>query len=115
MDFLRQYWPLMAVALWFGYRFIRARRVAAQLPALKRAGAVLVDVRSRNEFAAGSAPGSINIPVGELGSRMGELPRQAPVVVACASGTRSGMAALMLKKAGFTQVYNAGNWANLAK
>jgi phage shock protein E len=115
MTFLQQYWPLLAVALWFGYRFFAARRVVAMLPELRRAGATFIDVRSPVEFASGNVPGTVNIPVGELGRRMGEIPRSAPVVVACARGSRSGIARLMLKKAGYARVYNAGNWANLGR
>lgn len=116
MDFeniVRQYWPLMALAAWFGHKWWRGRRVAGQLPTLKSQGATLVDVRSAAEFAAGSAPGTVNIPLPELGSRLAEIPKTAPVVVCCASGTRSGMAALLLKKNGYPEVHNAGPWRNL--
>ena len=118
MDFegiFQQYWPLMAVALWFGYKWWNARKVVAMLPALKQQGAVLVDVRSAAEFASGSAPGSVNIPLGELGSRLKEIPASVPVVLCCASGTRSGMAKMMLKKNGFEQVFNVGKWSNLLR
>ena len=118
MDFegiFQQYWPLMAVALWFGYKWWNARKVVAMLPALKQQGAVLVDVRSAAEFASGSAPGSVNIPLGELGSRLKEIPTSVPVVLCCASGTRSGMAKMMLKKNGFEQVFNVGKWSNLLR
>ena len=50
---------------------------------------------------------------GELGKRLDEIPKSAPVVVCCASGTRSGMARMMLKKNGYPQVFNAGKWSNL--
>lgn len=112
-SFVQQYWPLMAVAAWFGYKWWRGRRVAALLPDLKSQGATLVDVRSAAEFAAGSAPGSLNIPLNELGGRLEEIPRTGPVVVCCASGTRSGMAAMVLRKNGYQSVHNAGNWRNL--
>lgn len=111
--FVRQYWPLMAMVAWFGYKWWRGRKVAGMLPDLKGQGATLVDVRSAAEFAAGSAPGTLNIPLPELGSRLAEIPKTAPVVVCCASGTRSGMAAMLLKKNGYTQVHNAGPWRNL--
>ena len=111
--FVQQYWPLMALALWFGYKWWSARRVVAMLPALRQQGATLVDVRSAAEFAAGNAPGSLNIPLPELGQRLQEIPKSAPVVVCCASGTRSGMARMMLKKNGYTQVFNVGKWSNL--
>lgn len=113
MEVFKQYWPFMALGLWFAYKWWNSRRVAAMLPKLKSDGAVLVDVRSREEFAAGNAPGTINIPLPELGSRLGELPQSSPVVVCCASGTRSGMAGLLLKKNGYTQVHNIGPWTKL--
>ena len=113
--FFQQYWPLMLVALWFGYKWWNARKVVALLPGLKQQGATLVDVRSAAEFAGASAPGSINIPLPELGSRLSEIPRSAPVVVCCASGTRSGMARMVLKKNGYGQVFNIGKWRNLLR
>ena len=113
--FFRQYWPLMLLALWFGYKWWSARQVVALLPELKRNGALLVDVRSAQEFAGGNAPGSINIPLPELGSRLAEIPSSAPVVLCCASGTRSGMAKRVLKKKGYGQVFNIGKWTNLLR
>lgn len=111
--FFQQYWPLMALALWFGYKWWSARQVVAQLPALKQQGATLVDVRSPAEFASVNAPGTVNIPLPELGSRLSEIPKSAPVVVCCASGNRSGMARRLLMKNGYTQVFNVGKWSNL--
>jgi rhodanese-related sulfurtransferase len=87
--------------------------VVALLPELKKQGALLVDVRSAGEFASGNAPGTINIPLPELGNRLAEIPKSAPVVLCCASGTRSGMAKLLLKKNGYPQVYNVGTWGKL--
>lgn len=113
--FFQQYWPLMALVLWFGYKWWNARRVVALLPSLKQQGATLVDVRSAAEFAAGNAPGSVNIPLGELGNRLQEIPASAPVVLCCASGTRSGMAKMVLKKNGYPQVFNIGKWSNLLR
>lgn len=109
-DFLINYWPMLALMLWFGYKWWNSRRVVAMLPALKARGALLVDVRSAGEFAVANAPGTVNIPLGDLGNRLSDIPRTAPVVVGCASGTRSGMAKLMLKKNGYTKVYNIGAW-----
>ncbi len=112
-DFLQQYWPMLALVAWFGYKWWNSRRVVALLPALKAKGALLVDVRSAGEFAAANAPGTINIPLGDLGSRLAEIPKTAPVVLCCASGSRSGMAKLMLKKNGYPEVYNVGAWTKL--
>lgn len=46
-----KYWPLAALALWFGYKWWNSKRVVAMLPELKKSGAVFVDVRSAMEFA----------------------------------------------------------------
>lgn len=107
---LKQYWPFLLLGLWFAYKWWNSKRVVALLPALQNEGAVWVDVRSAVEFAGGNAPGTINIPLPELGSRLGELPKASPVVLCCASGTRRGMAKLLLKKNGFSRVYNIGPW-----
>lgn len=114
-DFLQNYWPVLVLALWWVYKGWRARRVRAMLPALQQNGAVLLDVRTVTEFAAASAPGTLNIPLQELGSRLCELPSDKPVVVACASGTRSGMARMVLRKNGYPQVYNIGSWRNFRR
>ena len=110
-----QYWPLVAVALWFGYKWWSSRRIVTMLPELVEKGATLVDVRSAAEFAGGHAPGSLNIPLGELSGRLQEIPKSAPVVLCCASGTRSGMAKMMLKKNGYNEVFNIGKWSNLLR
>jgi len=109
-DLFQNYWPILALCLWFGYKWWNSKRVVAMLPELKKNGALFVDVRSAGEFANGNAPGTINIPLQELGRRLGEIPKSAPVVLCCASGTRSGMAKLLLKKNGYRQVYNIGTW-----
>ena len=108
---LEQYWPILLLALWFGHKLWRSRRVRNQLPQLKAQGATLVDVRTAAEYASGHAPGTLNIPLDELGTRLSEIPRTAPVVLGCASGTRSGMAGLLLRKHGYRQVHNIGAWS----
>jgi len=109
---LQSYLVPAAVAVWFGWRFFRFRAVKSRLPELLRRGAVVVDVRSPAEYAAGARPGSLNIPLGELGGRVKELDAAKPVIVCCASGTRSGMAVALLARHGFKEVVNAGPWTN---
>ena len=108
--FFEQYWPFVAFVLWFTYKWWNTKRVLAMLPELKKEGAMLLDVRSAAEFASANAPGTINIPLQELGRRLAEIPKSAPVVLCCASGTRSGLAKMMLKKNGYQRVYNIGTW-----
>ena len=110
-EFLEKYWPFVALGLWFVYKWWNTKRVIAMLPELKKSGAVFIDVRSAGEFASGHAPGTINIPLHELGGRLGEIPKSSPVVLCCASGTRSGMAKLLLKKNAYRNVYNIGAWS----
>ena len=111
--FFAKYWPFLLLVLWFGYKWWNSKRVVGLLPELRRNGAVFVDVRTAAEFASGHAPGSINIPLQELGSRLDEISKTFPVVVCCASGTRSGMAKLLLKRNGYEKVYNVGAWSKL--
>lgn len=92
----------------------RSRRIPKEaLMELVAQGAQVVDVRTPQEFVQAHATGSRNIPLGELAERMAELAQDRPVVVCCASGTRSAMAKSMLERAGFTSVHNAGSWRAL--
>ncbi len=112
-SFFEKYWPILALLMWFGYKWWRSQKVVAMLPELKKNGAIFVDVRSLAEFASGNAPGTINIPLQEIGSRLSEIPKNVPVVLCCASGTRSGMAAMVLKKHGYSNLHNVGTWRKL--
>ena len=64
----------------------------------------IVDVRNPGEAAAGMIPGAVNIPVGQLPDRVGELDPDAPTVVYCAGGYRSSVAASLLRQRGFGDV-----------
>lgn len=79
---------------------------------LKKAGATVVDVRTREEFAGGHVAGSINIPLGEVPGRIGEFRNMQSIVLCCASGNRSGQAALFLKQNGIECV-NGGSWLDV--
>lgn len=94
------------------FRYFRFKAVRGKLPQLAAEGAVIVDVRSPAEFAAGSRPGSINIPLDTLAKGAAKLDKTKPVVLCCASGARSGIAVGILKGLGFRSVTNAGPWQN---
>ena len=83
------------------------------LTELRARGAVMVDVRTPEEFAGGCAPGCLNIPLDQLAQRMGELDMARPILLCCASGARSGYAQRFLQQAGFRDVHNAGPWQRL--
>ncbi|MFZ2361562.1 MAG: rhodanese-like domain-containing protein [Anaerolineae bacterium] len=62
---------------------------------------VLIDVREPDEFAAGHIPEATLIPLGQLSSRLSEIPKDKTVVAVCRSGNRSGQATELLRQAGF--------------
>ncbi len=63
--------------------------------------AVVVDVREADEWAAGHAPNAVHIPLGELTSRLNEIPDGDTVPIVCRSGARSGRAVAWLAQQGF--------------
>lgn len=109
---LQPYLLPAAVAAFLLFRHFRYKRVKRELPRLIKEGAILVDVRTPGEFAAGARPGSLNIPLDSLVKRAGELDREKTIILSCASGARSGMALRLLKQQGFKKVINAGSWKN---
>lgn len=80
----------------------------ARAQQLVAAGATLLDVRSPGEFSGGHAPGAVNVPVDQLGARLGELDKSKPVVTYCAVGARSAQAASLLRDNGFV-VHDLGS------
>lgn len=80
-----------------------------------KSGAMIVDVRTPEEFGDGAYPGAKNIPVQDLARRLGEIPKDKAVVVYCASGGRSSAAARLLKQAGYADVVNAGGLGDMPR
>ena len=66
----------------------------------------LLDVRQPSEYEEGHIPGSLLIPMGQVGDRIDEIDAEKPVLVYCAVGGRSRVAAQMLAGKGFKQVIN---------
>jgi rhodanese-related sulfurtransferase len=78
-------------------------------------GAVILDVRTPQEFSTGHIKGSINIPVDQVKGVISDLKkRNKPVITCCRSGARSGMAKSVLGAA-VLEVYNGGSWNSLEK
>jgi len=67
-------------------------------------GPFLLDVRTPNEWQQRHIDGGVNIPLNRLPAHFGEIPRDRPVVVFCAGGYRSSIAASLLQRDGFVQV-----------
>ena len=82
--------------------------------ALVKQGAVILDVRTKGEYAAGHIKGSVNISVDQLKNNLNKLrDKNTPIITCCASGMRSGTAKSILKSNGYTQVHNGGGWHSL--
>jgi rhodanese-related sulfurtransferase len=82
----------------------RTERITASTLAEQLAGPkppAVLDVRSPNERQSGAIEGSVHIALNHLRERAGELPQQGPLVIYCASGYRSSIAASILEQAGF--------------
>jgi phage shock protein E len=81
---------------------------------LVKEGAIIVDVRSKTEYASGHIKGAINIPVDRLPENQDKLGgKQKAIITCCASGMRSASAAKWLLSQGYTSVYNGGSWTSL--
>jgi hydroxyacylglutathione hydrolase len=75
-------------------------------PKLETGEVDVLDVRGRAEWEAGHLPGVPNLPLGYLTDRLNELPRRTPLVVHCQTGSRSAIAASLLRANGFDNVAN---------
>lgn len=92
--------------LGFGGKSERAKEFMAK-------GAVVIDVRTYEEFASGHIKGSKNIPLQIISGKVAELKKlNQPVIVCCRSGMRSAQAASILKAQGI-EVMNGGGWEGL--
>ncbi len=81
---------------------------------LVKEGAIILDVRSKGEYAGGNIKGSINISVDQLGNNLDKLKdKNKPVITCCASGMRSASAKSFLKSKGYAHVHNGGGWMSL--
>ena len=77
-------------------------------------GGIIIDVRSEGEFYSGHIEKSLNIPLGELSSKLGQFKdKNQPIITCCASGMRSAGAAKILSAKGYTNVVNGGGWSSL--
>ncbi len=82
----------------------------ADFKALVEAGAVIIDVRTPQEYDAGHIKTSKNIPLQTIQKAIPELKKSGKVIITvCRSGSRSGMAKSIMKSAGI-EVYNGGPW-----
>jgi rhodanese-related sulfurtransferase len=87
-----------------GYRNISSTEAKKMIEQKKNV--YLLDVRTQGEYQQGRIKGSILIPINEIERRLQELPKNRPVVVYCAVGSRSNLVAGFLSGKGYGEIYN---------
>jgi len=80
---------------------------------LIESGALVVDVRTPEEFAQGHLDNAINIPLNTVETGFADIAKNRSIVVYCRSGNRSGMAMESLVKQGFINVHNGGGLSEM--
>jgi phage shock protein E len=73
-------------------------------------GALIIDVRTPEEYKQGHINGSLNVPLNDIEQAMSWLIKDVPTITVCASGSRSAQAKKILEANGFTKIYNGGAW-----
>jgi rhodanese-related sulfurtransferase len=86
---------------------------SAQIAEFKEKNAIIIDVRTYEEFAGGHIQNSKNIPLQIIESKISDIKKlNKPVIACCRSGNRSGMAKTILKRNGI-ECINGGSWQSL--
>ena len=81
-----------------------------------RRGAIVIDVRTPQEFDRGKVPESINIPVDRISANAERIKNMnRPVIFCCSTGARSSNAVSIIKQKGMKEVYNGGSWESVLK
>ena len=77
-------------------------------------GALVVDVRTVEEFEGGHYPGALNVPVDEVLEHLDVFgAKDRSIIVYCRSGFRSSRAKMLLKESGYTDVKNGGSLGDM--
>lgn len=99
--------------IYAGYRTYRYATMTKDLDQLIGRGAVILDVRTPQEYATGHIEGSVNISLGTIRERYTELDTAQTYITVCSHGLRSVKVQQLLEERGFKHVYNGGAWADL--
>ncbi|MGK7931655.1 MAG: rhodanese-like domain-containing protein [Microcystaceae cyanobacterium] len=111
---------LIATATLSFYSPLMGRLMATDFPTEEaktaiNSGAILIDVRTPEEFAAGHIDGAVNIPYDQISERISEITEDKTrvIVLYCRSGGRATIAEKNLRSTGFTNILNAGGYSDL--
>jgi phage shock protein E len=85
----------------------------AQIKKQLKNGALVIDVRSEQEYRTGHFGGAVNIPYDQFETRISEIGnnKERPVIVYCYAGSRSAVAFGILRKNGFSKAINARSYS----
>lgn len=109
-------WILLSLLLvYLGYRTYRLVMLAEGLEKKIADGAVILDVRTAQEYETGHIEGSVNISLGSIRERYRELDPNKTYITTCSHGLRSVKVESLLKERGFKKVFNGGAWTDLEK
>jgi phage shock protein E len=108
---------LILIAAYTVFSAIKSRSVGIRLQTALSSGALVVDVRSPQEYASGHFGNAVNIPYDQVERRIAEFGRDKTrtVILYCYAGSRSAAAEKVLRKNGYASVVNARNLENLRK
>lgn len=101
--------------IYIGYRTYRFTTLANGLDKKIQQGAIILDVRTAEEYATGHIEGAVNISLGTIRERYTELDPGKTYITTCSHGLRSVKVENLLKERGFKNVYNGGAWTDLEK
>lgn len=110
-------WSTLLIILAVLVVFFLVRRMSLISPEAARQslrnGALVIDVRSPGEYGSGHLPGTVNVPLGELSARIGNIApdKNRVILLHCLSGGRSGMAVGTLKSLGYSNAHNLGSYS----
>lgn len=96
------------------FKKLWSKQTHEPLQAALKEGAFLVDVRSYDEFVAGSVSGATNIPLHQLEKQLAKFKNKRNIIVFCRSGSRSKQAKSILQSKGLLNVYNGGSYQQVA-
>lgn len=109
-------WILLSfLVIYVGYRTYRLVMLADGLDRKIADGAVILDVRTAEEYEMGHIEGSVNISLGSIRERYRELDPNKTYITICSHGLRSVKVESLLKERGFKKVFNGGAWTDLEK
>lgn len=101
--------------IYIGYRTYRFAMLANGVETKIGKGAIILDVRTADEYSKGHIPGSINISLGTIRERYTELDSTKTYITTCSHGLRSVKAETLLRERGLRNVFNGGAWTDLEK